>query len=217
MGLRLHTGGRFRTWLGARFGGDFQLGDRLWRRIMHGLGAGVVLYYLFPDPLLGVVPKNAVLLGALGTVLVIEGLRHAVGLGLPTLRPYEAGRVGSYVFFSVALVAAILLFPRPIATAVVLGTAIVDPIVGEIRLRPGTRRLYPALPFVLYVVLAFGGMVAWGTWPVLPSIGLAVVAAAVALLMERPKIPWVDDDLAMTLVPALVLLAFGVYGFGLPR
>ena len=39
---------------------------------------------------------------------------------------------------------------------------------------------------------------------------------AVGLAAEYPKIPWVDDDLAMTFVPALVLFGLGTLALHLP-
>jgi hypothetical protein len=210
MDLRLHRRGRFRRWLGARFGHDEAWGDRLWRRIVHTVGAAVLLYYVFPNNFFIVAPKEYVLLAALAAALVLEGLRHAAGLELPTIRPYEERRIASFVWYSLALVGAILLFPFPIAVTVVLGTAFVDPLAGGLRESERRRRLYPAVPFALYAVLALIGLGAIGGWPFLLAIPLALVAAAVALAAEYPKIPWVDDDLAMTFAPALVLYGVGV-------
>jgi hypothetical protein len=210
MDLRLHRRGRFRRWLGARFGRDEVWGDRLWRRIVHSVGAAVLFYYVFPNNFFLVAPKEYVLLAALAAALLLEGLRHAAGLELPTIRPYEEHRVASFVWYAIALVGAILLFPFPIAVTVVLGTAWVDPLAGGLRESERGRRLYPAVPFALYAVLAFLGLGPIGGWPLLPTVPLALVAAAVALAAEYPKIPWVDDDLAMTFAPALVLYGVGV-------
>jgi hypothetical protein len=216
MGWRLHTGGRFRTWLGARFGGDLALGDRLWRRILHGLGAAALIYYALPTDFFILVPKVYVLLAALAAVLTLEVLRHAVGLELPTIREYEREWVGSFAVFATAIVAVILIFPVPIAAAVVLGTALVDPLAGELRQRHGPRAVEIGVPFAAYSVLAFAGMAAIGRWPLVDSAGLAVVAGAIAVAVERPKVWWFDDDLAMTLVPAVALYLVGVVGLGLP-
>jgi dolichol kinase len=214
--LKLHRDGRFRRWLGARFGGDEALGDRLWRRFLHLFGAAVLLYYPLPNGFFVVVPKVDVLLAALAAVLVVELLRHTVGLSLPTIRPYEAHRVGSYAVYAIALVGAVLFFPVPIAAAVVLGTAIVDPLAGEVRALGRSRGLYPGLPLVAYGLLAFVGLRLVGGWPLALSAGLAILAAPVAIAVEYPKIPWSDDDLAMTFAPALVLYAVGVVLLGLP-
>jgi len=208
--LRLHRGGRFRRWLGGRLGGDEALGDRVWRRVLHGLVAAVLLYYALPNDVFVIASKRTILLIALAAILGLELLRHAGVVELPTLRPYESGRVGSYAFFALAVVGAIVLFPEPIAAAVVLGTAIVDPVAGELRARPAVARAYPAVPLVVYWELAFVGLALVGRWPIAASAGLAVLAAGAAVAAEWPTIGWFDDDLAMTFAPALVLYALGV-------
>ncbi|HLY76742.1 MAG TPA: hypothetical protein VKT21_02510, partial [Thermoplasmata archaeon] len=133
MTLKLHTGGRVRRWLGARLGGDFELGDRAYRRFPHCLGALVLFYYVLPRTLIAWFTAEDLLLIALGLVLLLEVLRWTAGAELPTIRPYEKRRVASYTFYAVALVAAVLLFPLPVALVVVLGTAFVDPLIGELR------------------------------------------------------------------------------------
>jgi hypothetical protein len=214
---RLHTGGRFRAWLGRRLGGDEVLGDRAWRRVMHGVGAFVLVYYLVPSNFFVVVPKEYVLLAALAVAILLDVLRHAVGLQLPTIRPYEEHRVASFVFYALALAGAILLFPVPVAAAVILGVAFVDPIVGELRHARVSNVVLWAIPVAFYFGLAVVGLAVLGGWPVGPSIGLAVLAAALGVAAERPKLSWVDDDLLMTFVPAVALYGVGVILLGLPR
>lgn len=206
---------RFRRWLGTRLGGDEVLGDRVFRRGLHAAGAATVLYLVIPTDLFVVLPKEYVLLLALAAVLLLEGLRHSVGVALPTLRPYEQHRVGSYVFYAIALTGALLLFPPPISAAVILGTALIDPLAGELRLSARFAHLYPGLPLAAYAGLALYGFIAFGGWPPGPSLGLAVLAAAIAIAVERPQVPWIDDDLAMMFAPALALFAVGVLGLGL--
>jgi hypothetical protein len=216
MTLRLHRKGRFRTWLGTRLGGDLELGDRIWRRVLHGLCAAVLLYYLLPEAFFVLAPKQVVLLAALVLVLLLEVLRHLAGLELPTIRPYERGRVASFAFFAIALVVAVLLFPLPIAAAVVLGTALVDPLAGELREAHVRRSIAWGVPIGSYALLAFAGLVLIGRWPLVESVLLALLVAPIAVAVERPKYGWVDDDLAMTLVPAVALYAVAVLGLGLP-
>ncbi len=207
MTLRLHRRGRFRAWLGRRLGGDLELGDRVWRRVLHGLCAGVLFYYLLPPGFFVVVSKEVALVLALLFVLVLEVFRQFAGLELPTIRPYERDRVASFAFFAIAIVGAILIFPEPIAAAVVLGTALVDPLVGELRgARAGPVTLWVA-PIVAYAVLAFVGLAFIGRAPLVESLGLAAIAAPIAVAVERPKSRWMDDDLVMTFVPALAMVA----------
>ena len=215
MALRLHRHGRFRRWLGGALGGDEVLGDRAWRRIMHTFGAAILVYYAIPTDFFVIVPKVDVLLAALAAMLILEALRHSLGLEIPTLRPYEQRRVASFVFFSIALVAAVLLFPLPIGAAIVLGTSLVDPIAGELRHETSSPLLWLGLPLVAYALLAFVGLAAVGGWPPGPSALLAVAAAPIAIAAEWPKYPWVDDDLVMTVVPGVFLYAVGILALGL--
>lgn len=203
--MRLHRGGRFRAWLGARLGGDVALGDRAWRRILHCLGVGVLFYYILPPGFFLVITVEQALLLALAVMLVLEALRHLVGLELPTVRPFEQGRVASFAYFAIALVLAVLLFPKPVGIAVAAGTALIDPLIGELRLSARFRPLYPELPIAAYAVLAGSAFALTSGWSVLEVGLLAVVGAGVAVAAEHPKSRWVDDDLAMTIAPAIVL------------
>ena len=191
--------------------------DRWRRRVFHGAGAFVLVYLVLPAGVFVVLPKEAVLLLALAAVVVLEILRLGRGLRLPTIRSYEARRPASYVFYAIALVVAVLLFPVPIATAVVLGTAIVDPIAGGLRGSERGKRLTPWLPFAVYTVLAGPALALVGHWPWAWAAGLAVLAGAVAVAVERWRFRWLDDDLTMTVVPALLLYAVGIAALGLPR
>ncbi|MCI4360280.1 MAG: hypothetical protein L3J91_01105 [Thermoplasmata archaeon] len=206
MHVRLHRGGRWRTWLGAQFGGGPELGDRIWRRILHFIGAAVLFYYLLPPEFFPVLSNEEVLLIALAAVLGMEALRLRAGLELPTIRPWEAHRVASYAYFAVALVVAVLVFPRAIAVGVVLGTAFIDPLIGEMRLRPGIgRRWLWGLPLVLFGLIVLASLLEVGRWSLGPALFAAAVAGAIAIAVERPKLPYYDDDMAMVLAPGLAL------------
>ena len=207
MPLQFHTGGRTRRWIGARLGGGFELGDRVYRRFLHCIGALVLLYYALPRVLVGWFTREDLLLVGLGLVVVLELLRWVAGVELPTIRPYEKTRVASYTFYAVALVAAVLLFPLPIAFVVVLGTALVDPLIGELRLSARWRSSYPWLPGLVYVLIGASALILVTHWPPFAAVLAAGIAGVLAVAAERTKIPQVDDDLAMTLVPAVVLLA----------
>ena len=203
--MRLHRGGRWRTWLGARLGGDVALGDRAWRRCLHA-GAGLVLlYYLAPPRLLVVLTNAEALVLGLLVVLAVEAGRWVAGVELPTLRPHEEHRPASFAYFAVGLVLAILVFPEPVALAVGLGAALVDPLIGELRLTLARRRWYPAVPFAAYAVLAAAAFRGVGGWSPTASVLLALVAAAVGVSVERPRVPYLDDDLTMVVVPGAVL------------
>jgi hypothetical protein len=184
---------------------------------MHALGAAVLIYYPLPENFFVVAPKWVVLLAALAALVVLELLRHTAGLELPTIRPYESHRVASFVFYGLALVLAVLLFPVAVGAAVVLGTALVDPLAGELRRASRSLAVTFGVPVAAYTGLATTGLAGVGDWPVVPAVALAAGAALLAVGAERPNWPWVDDDLAMTIVPALFLYVAGVVALGYPR
>lgn len=216
MELRLHRGGRFRRWLASAFGFDPESGDRLYRRLFHGAGAFALVYYLVPNRFFIVLPKVDVLLLVLGVAVALEALRLGLGLELPTIRPYEAHRPASFLFYGVALVLAILLLPEPVAAAVILGTALVDPFVGELRANPRLGRFDPAAPMLLYFALAATALLAVGGWPWPFALALGAGAAVLGVAAERVRFGWLDDDLTMTAVPAVFLYFVGVRALGLP-
>jgi dolichol kinase len=207
MPLKFHRGGRLRGWLGAKFGGDFELGDRIWRRCLHFAGAFVLLYYILPPRFFLVASNLEVLLIALAAVLLLELLRHVAGAELPTIRPYERKRIASYAFYATALVVAVLVFPRAIATVVVLGVSLVDPLIGELRVRKVKAPTNPGLPIAAYFALATASLTVGWHVPIPVAATSAALAAVVGVAIEAPRVRGVDDDLAMTLVPAIALLA----------
>jgi hypothetical protein len=215
--LRLHRGGGFRRRLAAVLGREESAGDEIWRRMVHAAGAFVLVYFVVPSGFFVVVSKEVVLLVALAAVGGIEVLRLGFGVELPTIRGYEARRPASFVFYAVGLVVAVLLFPEPIAVAVVLGTAFVDPLAGELRSSARWRRFQPALPLVVYFALAATALAVVGPWPWPDAVGLGALASVVGVAVERWRFRWLDDDLTMTVVPALVLYGSGVVALGLGR
>jgi hypothetical protein len=204
MSAHVHTNGRFATWLGDRLGGDAALGERAWRRILHAAGVFVLLYFVLPSDFFVVLSTTAVLLLMLAAVIVLEVVRHLRRFEMGLIRPYEERRVGSYVWYAIALTVAVLAFPPPIATVVVLGVAFVDPLVGELRLQDRWRRLVPGVPIVTYTLLGAAGLAFGFGWAVIAAFGVAFVLAVVAVTAEQWRIPGVDDDLTMTLVPGVV-------------
>jgi hypothetical protein len=210
MRLKFHRGGRLRGWLGAKFGGDFELGDRIWRRCLHLAGAFVLLYYLLPPRFFLIVSNLDVLLVALAAILVLELLRHVAGAELPTIRPYERKRIASYAFYAIALVVAVVVFPWAIATVVVLGVSIVDPLIGELRIRKVKAPANPGLPFAAYFALATTSLTLGWHVPLSVAASSAAVAAAIGVAIEAPRVRGVDDDLAMTLVPAIALFTLAL-------
>jgi hypothetical protein len=206
--IPLHRNARLRQWLGEKVAGDAAMGDLVWRRIVHMSGALVLLYFVFPGDF-WVTPwpqtTTVILLLLLEAGLFIELFRHLGYVDVPVIRPYERDRIAGYCWYAMGLTFAVLLFPEPVAVAVVLGAAFVDPLIGEFR-RRGVPRAYSGLAFGAYALMAGGSLYALGGWAALPAVVGALVAAAVALAVERLRAPFVDDDFTMPVVPGLVLL-----------
>ncbi len=203
--MQLHRGGRFRAWLGHRLGGDAEVGGRVGRRILHAAGAFTLLYYLFPPHLLGITPNWTIPLAALVAVLTLDGLRLSGRIDVPETRPYERIRLASYSYFGIAIVLSLLLFPEPIAVATILGTAFVDPLIGELRRSATLRAMYPLVPFAAYFGLATVALAEVGRFPLVMAGFLAALAGALAIAGEYPHWIYLDDDLVMTVLPGIVL------------
>jgi hypothetical protein len=210
---RLHRGGRTRAWIGRLLGGDETLGDRVWRRTLHVAGAAVLLVYVLPPTIFGPVPVRVVLVAALIGVLLLEVLRHRAGWELPTIRPHEHRRIASFALYAIGLVFAVLVFPEAVAVAVILGAALIDPLLGELRLHGGPIGSITAAGALAYFALAGPALYLLGHHGLVPSAILGAVAAFLGVAAEGPT-SWVplDDDLAMIVVPGLALTAILLLG-----
>jgi hypothetical protein len=216
MEARPQGDGRLAEWLGTRLGGDAALGERAWRRILHAAGAFVLLYFVLPPDFFIVVSTTGLLLILLAGVLVLEAARHVLRFHLGLVRPYEEGRVGSYAWYAVALTVAVLLFPAPVATVVVLGVALVDPLTGELRRLEHPRRYIPLVPIATYTLLGLGALAVGFHWAPVAAFGVAFVLGVVAVTVEQWRIPWVDDDFTMTVVPGILGAAWLYFAPSLP-
>lgn len=170
------------------------------RRAFHSFGACFIAYYLAPATGLAGAIRGAMPLALLAGALGLEAYR--ISGRMPTeaffgLREYERRRISGYVYFGIATVSLVYLFPQPLAVACILGAAIGDPIIGEIRRMGHVRAsLVAGLAFVLACFLLVG------FHPLLAVFGAAVMVGA-----ENVKIRWLDDDLLMPLLPAVAILA----------
>jgi hypothetical protein len=197
--------GRFRRWLGLHLAGDPAAGDRLFRRGLHLITALGLVYYLLPATVLPGLSRALLLLLVYAVVVALELFRLGGLLEMPGLRPHEVGRPASYLYFATAVVAVLLLVPEPFAAAAILGTALVDPLIGELKGSGRWRSLYPIAPVGLYVGLALPCLVLLGREGGALALPLSAAAALVAVAVESPKHRHLDDDLLMTVLPALTL------------
>jgi dolichol kinase len=182
------------------------------RRLVHMSSPIFLVYYWLPEPMWAGGPGRQLgLVFALLVVLVFESIRMTKQLKIIGMRPYESSRMSAAAWAGIALVIAFLFFPFEVAAPAIFGMAWIDPLCGELRKR--NSHLYPNLPKVSYFALVAIIITA----EIGLSIGVvvaAVLAAQVAISVEKTKTRFLDDDFTMLVIPliviAIVLFAFGI-------
>ena len=190
-----------------------------YRRAFHAFGASLLFYYILPDlDWINImkfwVPPAIVVIAVIIEILRIKGKvssDHFFGL-----RMYEKNRVGSYVFFAVAILSLLRFFPQPIAIPCILCACLTDPIMGEVRHRFEMKYVYI---FGFLVCMLFFS-VAWYKADVRLLLLASFVGAFGAVIGETKKFWWLDDDFMIQMLPAILLgiiwIALPYIGFGDP-
>jgi dolichol kinase len=179
-----------------------------YRRVCHAFGAAFLIYYLLPDVDWINLLKFWVPILVLIIVLIIEILRLKGKIGSEYffgLRMYEEKRVGSYVFFTVAIII-LFRFPQQIAIPCILCACLADPIMGEIRHRYGKKQIF----IVGFLVCLFLFMVTWYKADIRLMLLVSIVGATGAIIGETKKFWWLDDDFMIQMLPAVLLLIIWV-------
>ena len=178
------------------------------RRFFHIISPLFMGYYLLPPELGG--PKTRITLTGvtllfLGTAACVEIARIALGIRLFGMRPYEGQRVSAYAQGALGLGIALFLIRDPtIVIPVILGMAWIDPLAAAARKNQWPRALVVAAYFGLFITTEFAMT---GTQNTTWMFIAAVLATTSAMLVEGPKIPQLDDDLLMQVVPMALLTA----------
>ena len=181
--------------------------DAHWyRRVFHAFGTSFLVYYLLPNEEWINILKFWVPPIILIIVIIIEIFRlkdfvssdHFFGL-----RMYEKNRIGSYVFFALAILILLRFFPQPITIPCILCACLGDPLIGEIRYRFGIRYVY-VMGFLICMIFFF---ISWYKADPFLMVLVGIVGAFGAIIGEVKKIWWLDDDFMIQMLPA-VLLSF---------
>ncbi len=173
-------------------------GSATFRRIFHVASPAFLAYYLIPENVTSNITRPSLAILFIGTAGCVEIARIALGLRLFGLRPYEGQRVSAYAQGLLGLTIGILVFPEWIVVPVFVGMAWVDPLRSVCR-RKGWSVL---LPIAAYAALFLGlEFLVPGVASVAERILYAGVATVVAMAVEGPRIPQVDDDLMMQILP----------------
>jgi hypothetical protein len=171
------------------------------RRIVHVSAPLFLVYYFLPSPLWeGGPTRQVALLIALAISLGFELLRLVIGFNVPGMRSYERDQISAGAWAAIALTFAFLFFPFELAAPVIVGMAIVDPVIGKVR----RTKWYPGFPYLLHLAImltVLGALVPLD----LRTVVAAVITSALALLAEGFKTSYVDDDFLMIVVPLIGL------------
>jgi hypothetical protein len=182
--------------------------EKIYRRFNHTVAACFVIYFLFPQEIMGLDRIYLVIILWI-IILGIEYLRLNKNLNLFGMRDYERDRVAGFVWFSSGTF--IILgfyemgaFPQSLAIATIIMAAYTDPVIGEANLKLGDRwglGIGFVCSFAIYQLI-------------IGVIFYSVLGGLIAVLVERPKLKWFDDDLAMQIFPISILSILWLSGIG---
>ena len=182
--------------------------EQIYRRFNHTVAACFVIFFLFPHKILGLERIYlAIILWLI--ILVIEYLRLNNKVKLLGMRDYEKNRVAGFVWFASGTFiifgfTEMGAFPQSIAIATIIMAAYTDPVIGEANRNLGGNwglGLGFLCGFLIYI-------------SIIGSIFYSIVGALVAVIVEKPKMKWFDDDLAMQIFPATILSILWLAGLG---
>ena len=138
-------------------------------------------------------------------VAVLEALRLKFRWVLFGQRQYEKTRLSAFAWTMFGLVLVLYFSPtREYSIAIILGCALGDPLLGELRQFIKQTWLVTVLGWLfllgLWLVCAFCFDFVW--W-------LAPLLATLTVWVEGLNIPWVDDNVLMLLTPLFVIILLG--------
>ena len=180
----------------------------IYRRFNHTVAACFVIYFLFPDYILGF--DRVYLVGIFWlSILLIEYFRLNGAFTLDGMRDYEDKRIAGFVWFATGTCMILFfyeigLFPEIFAVSTIIMASFVDPLIGEVNRKYGYKEGILAglvSSFVIYQMI----------------IGVffySFLGSVVAVIFERPKFKWLDDDLLMQIFPITIMTIFYFSGFG---
>jgi hypothetical protein len=182
--------------------------EQIFRRFNHTIAACFVIYFLFPEKIIGLERYYLIFLFWL-LVIGIEVARFQKNVEILGLRDYEKNRIAGFVWFASGAclllgVYELDLAPQSFVIGTIIMAAYTDPVIGEANQRYDDKWgviLGLGCSFIIYQLI----------------IGVffyAIIGSIVAVIAERPKIKWFDDDLAMQIIPIFVMCFLHSYGIG---
>tara|TARA_B110000263_G_scaffold100075_1_gene87485 strand:+ start:220 stop:813 length:594 start_codon:yes stop_codon:yes gene_type:complete len=183
------------------------INEQIYRRFNHTVAACFVIYFLFPEYILGIQREYTILLFWI-FIVAIEYLRLNKDLKVLGMRDYENNRIAGFVWFATGTCLILGLYeldvvPQSLAIATIIMAAFTDPLIGEANQKFGDKwgfGLGLLCSFLIYQLI-------------IGVLFYSIIGSIAAVASERPKIKWFDDDLAMQLIPILILTILSLMDF----
>ena len=183
------------------------INEQIYRRFNHTVAAFFVIYFLFPEYILGIKREYYILL-FWSLIITVEYLRLNKNLKIIGMRDYESNRVAGFVWFATGTCLILGLYelgylPQSLVIATIIMAAYTDPLIGEANQRLGQKwgiGLGLLCSFLIYQLI-------------LGVLFYSFIGSIVAVASERPKIKWFDDDLAMQIIPVIILTLLSLMEF----
>lgn len=176
------------------------------RRLVHCLIAFAPVYYLIPVELsVSPLMRWHLLIAFFAAIVLFESVRLWRKATFFGLRPHERDTVASHAWAAAGITLALWLMPWEIATPVLIGMGLVDPLIGELRRAKYARWLQIVPPLAAYATICMTALVTLTDAPILELISISCLGAILAVAAERRRIPYVDDDFLMIIVPGVVM------------
>ncbi len=176
--------------------------EQIYRRFNHTIAACFVIYFLFPSEILNLQRSYYIVLFWI-LVISVEMARLTKGIKILGMRDYEKDRIASFVWFASGscLLLGIYemgIFPQSLVIATIIMAAYTDPVIGEANKRWGDKNGIICGLVCSFAIYQF----------IIGVFIYSIIGSIVAVISERPKIKWFDDDLAMQIIPitSLVIL-----------
>ncbi len=169
------------------------------RKAVHISAPLFLVYYFLPTPLWpGGISRESGLLLALALAMAFELSRLVLGFRVLGMREYEADQMSAGAWAAIALTFAFIFFPLEMAAPVIIGMALVDPVISVVR----NTRWYPWLPYLMHAAIMIT-VLSLLLQLDLRIVLVSLVTSAVAIVAEGIKTRYVDDDFLMIALPLI--------------
>ncbi len=176
------------------------------RRVVHMAICLSLIYYILPVelPWFGL-RRWVLLIGFFAVIAAVETVRLKRKVTFYGLRKHERSSIASFLWAAAGITLTLWCFPHDIAGAAIIGTAFIDPLLGELRLLKMPLPAKVGIPQGAYFLIAFAVLTFNAHWTFPQTILLSAAGALSAIPSEWVKVRYVDDDFLMMTVPGLVM------------